>query len=189
MYKKRENLNSTTTQNYIDNKNPEILDNRPHNSNNNRLNTSSNNKDAENTQDKKDEAKQRKIKFDSKIDENEINDCYLNNTKISLKDSIKNLSKNDELRNKKYLLNSKEVQAEKISNLNEINFCSNKPLLDLKNSLNTVTITYTSIAINTKKSWTFNSANTNNTLQQRQKISLTRERRAARTLGIIMVSA
>lgn len=48
------------------------------------------------------------------------------------------------------------------------------------------TLNRTSIDMTEKKNWTHNSANTNHTLQQRQKISLTRERRAARTLGIIM---
>jgi hypothetical protein len=176
LYKNRENTcPNTTNQNLIDNKNDEKKQNNI---------TPLNNKFVEKKLVQKEDelkVKQTKIKFASQIDANEINPSYLNSQKMSLKESIKNLS---ETENKQFPLNTKEL----IEVQPEIIISSNKPLLDIKNNANPLTVTYNSIGINTKKIWTFNSANTNNTLQQRQKISLTRERRAARTLGIIMVN-
>jgi hypothetical protein len=65
--------------------------------------------------------KQTKIKFASQIDANEINPSYLNSQKISLKESIKNLS---ETENKQFPLNTKEL----IEVQPEIIISSNKPI-------------------------------------------------------------
>jgi hypothetical protein len=171
-YKNRENISANATnRNLIDNKNDEKKQNNIIPINNEKKLVQ-----------KEDElkVKQTKIKFASQIDANEIKPSYLNSQKISLKESIKILSDTEI---KQFPLNTKELNEVQP----EIIISSNKPLLDIKSNPNPLTVTYNSIGINTKKIWTFNSANTNNTLQQRQKISLTRERRAARTLGIIMV--
>ena len=135
------------------------------------------------------EFKDKKIQFDvsiKKTDENTEESDEINTEKPNFKACMTKL-KSHAMQNNK---NDLESKTKKIASSLKIidSYEPHQPLLDIKTNQNNVQTPHASVGINTTKPWKFNSANTNNILKQREKISLTRERRSARTLGIIMVS-